>query len=113
MSVDHVALPRRDLQRQDLAGQLGREREQARAADRRVLGHEKRASRHGAAERAHEATLLAAGRGRGLHLHRHRQPRHLARFREDLLIGLHVQLEDGHHRADDLRFHGCDYPSPT
>src|SRR5439155_19370136 len=69
VAVDHVAVPRRDLQREDLPWQLRREREQALPADRRVLRHEESSARDRPAERAEKAALLAAGRGRRLPLH--------------------------------------------
>ena len=105
MAVNHVSVARRDLQREDLPGKLGREREQARPADRCVLGHEQRAAGDRSAERAEEAALLAARRRGRLHLDGHRHPRQLAGLCEHLLVRLHVHLEDGHHRADDLRIH--------
>src|ERR1700676_4438421 len=56
----------------------------------RVFGHEQGAVGDGAAERAHETTLLTAGRSRGLHLDRHGHPGKLARFSKDLVVGLHA-----------------------
>ena len=103
--VNHVALVGGDLERQDLPGQLGRKRKQARPTNCGVLGHEQRAARHGAAERAEEATLLPARGGRCLHLHSHRHPGQLPRLSEDLVSRLHGHLEHWHHCADDLGFH--------
>src|SRR5204863_9151118 len=65
VAVDHVAGAGADLERQDLAGQLGGEGDQALASLGPVLGHEDGAARHGAAEDAEEAAGLAAGRSGG------------------------------------------------
>src|SRR5665213_1023541 len=101
-----------DLHRQDLAGQLRREREQARSARRRVLGHEPRTPGDGTAQGAHETALLATGGGRRLHLDRHRHPGQLTRLGIHLVAGLHAELEHGQHCANDLWLHRCP-PSKT
>src|SRR6266571_6124017 len=105
VTVHEVAGRRRDLHRQDLARELGREGEQPRAAGRRVLGHEERAAGDRPPEGAEETALLPAGRGRRLHLDRHRHPRQLAGLGENLVARLHVQLEDRQNGADDLWLH--------
>ena len=103
--VNHVALVGGDLERQNLPRQLGCERQQARPTDCRVLGHEQRAARDGAAQRAEETTLLPARGGRGLHLHSHRHPGQLPGLCKHLVTRLHGHLEHGHNGADDLGFH--------
>jgi hypothetical protein len=97
----------RDVDRHDVAGQLGRERHHAGARDRLVVGEEQPAAAHYALQALHEP---AAVRSAGAHVLRELDvrghPGKLAVGGDHLLTVLQGDLEDRHRGALDFSLHG-------
>src|SRR5487761_1663063 len=81
------------VEREDLPRELGGEGDHARRPLGGVVGHEERATAHGALEDAADAATTTVLRRR-VHLDARGHPRQLAGLREDRLAGVEGQLED-------------------
>jgi len=93
--MDHVFVSRRDLNRDDVSRQLGRERHLARGADGAVFGHENRAAAGYALQHTKQPSAAGKLRVRG-HLDGSSHPRKLSRLGDDRLVGFENELQHGH-----------------
>jgi len=106
VAVHEERLAGGDVDRHDVAGQLGRERDHAGAGDRLVVGEEQAAAAQDALEAAHEAAAaLSAGAHVLSELDVRGHPGELAVGGDHLLALLQGDLEDRHRGALDLGLH--------
>src|SRR6185437_4893383 len=85
VAMDHVLVPGRDFNRNDVSGQLGGERNLARRADGAIFGHEQRSAASHALQHAEEASAAGELRVRG-HLDGAAHPRKFSRLGDDGLV---------------------------
>jgi hypothetical protein len=102
----HQVLPAgSDLDRQDAAGKLRRERDSPRLAVRRVTAEQQRRSGDFAHQRAHHPLAAGAVSHAGGHLDRVGHPGELAGLGDDALAGVERDRQHGQRRAKQLVFH--------
>src|SRR5262249_6803399 len=105
VAMDQVLLSGADLNRNDVAGDLGCERYFAGVLYGAVLGHEDAATAGDAPDDAEKASASAHLCVRG-HLDGCAHPGELAALRENALVGIELHVEHGHGGALNPRLHG-------